>query len=308
MPLQRTKTTAYRVINAEADHLPGVAADWFDGVAVVSLYDSPRLPAEKEMVSAVQEALHPVAIYLKRRPREAATITDAEREARAPDSPVSGAPIPERVVLENGLRYLIRPGQGLAVGLYLDMRDARNWVRLQAESKRVLNCFAYTCGFSVAARAGRAERVVNVDLSRKSLDWGEENARLNGQKAERRDFISGDVFDWLARFRKKGELFDTVILDPPSFATTRAGAFSAASDWSRLIEQACGALRPSGLLLACCNLSSLSEERFQRLAERGFAQASRRANLRQPLFPSRIDFPAPPGKTAPLKILAYEVR
>src|SRR5207248_9319272 len=101
-----------------------------------------------------------------------------------------------------------------SVGLYLDAREVRAWVREHAAGKLALNCFSYTCGYAVAALAGGARRVVNVDISRRVLDWGAENAELNGQAVSRRDYIAGDVFEWLDRFAKKGEVFDLVILDP----------------------------------------------------------------------------------------------
>src|SRR5690606_23072127 len=111
----------------------------------------------------------------------------------------------------NGLRFIICPGQGLSVGLYLDMRDGRQWVRGQVAGRTVLNCFAYTCAFGVYSHAGGAARVVNLDLSRRVLDWGEENLRRNGVEPRRIDHIAGDTFDWLGRFQKKGEQFDCVI-------------------------------------------------------------------------------------------------
>ncbi len=301
-------TNAYRLLNAEAEGVPGVTIDWFDGVAVASLYDAPGMPSGQQIASALEQSLRPRAVYLKRRPRNAARVDDAEKRALAPEAPLAGHPVGEHIVAENYLRFLIRPAQGLAVGLYLDMRDSREWVRRQSRSKRVLNCFAYTCGFAVAALAGGAERVVNVDLSRRSLNWGENNARLNGLPVSRSDCISGDVFDWLRRFRKNGQLFDTVILDPPSFARSKKDSFSAASDWTPLVERACGVLRPSGTLLACCNLSSLSWARFERMVTRGLENVSRRGRLTCRLGPSGIDFPVPPGTAAPLKVLAHEVR
>lgn len=300
------ETTAYRLLNAEADGVPGVTIDWFDGVAVANLYDAPSMTSR--LADALEASLHPVALYIKRRPRDAARLSEADRRTAAPIAPILGEPIGERIVTENGLRFAIRPAQGLAVGLYLDMRDTRAWVRHQAKGKRVLNCFAYTCGFAVAALAGGAERVINVDLSRSSLEWGSENSRLNGQRVSREDYLPGEVFDWLARFERKAQRFEMVILDPPSFATARQRSFSAARDWASLIERACGVLQPGGVLVACCNQLSLTRPRFERLVTRGFANSRRRARVIARLGPPGIDFPVAPGKTAGLKVLAYEVR
>ena len=84
------------------------------------------------------------------------------------------------------------------------MRETRARVRAWAAGKRVLNCFAYTCGFGVAATAGGATRVLNLDLSKSALEWGKANYRANGFTPDDHDFVYGDVFDWLARLARRG--------------------------------------------------------------------------------------------------------
>jgi 23S rRNA (cytosine1962-C5)-methyltransferase len=307
-PLRKSgHTNAYRLFHADADGIPGVTVDWFDGVAVASLYRAWGTDAEKAWVAALAAELECDAVYLKRRPREASRIPPESVEALAPEEPAWGRPVAERTILENGLRYRIQPAQGLAVGLYLDMRDARQWVREQSRSRRLLNCFAYTCAFGVCAKAGGADRVVNVDLSRRALDWGEQNARLNGQPVSKEDYVSGDVFDWLGRFRKRDQRFDLVVLDPPSFATSKGTRFSASSDWPRLIERATAVVDRGGSVLACCNQASLSVQRFENMVRRGFEKSSRGATLTRRLGASEIDFPSLPGAPSALKVLAYQL-
>src|SRR5262249_4426412 len=121
-------------------------------------------------------------------------------------------------------------------------------------------------------------------------------------------YLAGEVFEWLARLERKTRRFEMVIVDPPSFATSKQRPFSAARDWPRLIESACNVLRPGGALVACCNQLSLPQARFERVVARGFGNARRRARAIARLGPSAIDFPVAPGKTAALKVLAYEVR
>lgn len=300
-------TNAYRAFHADADGVPGVTVDWFDGVCVVSLYVAWDEKTEREWLEGSAEELRPQAVYLKRRPRQASRIAKLDAQALAPERPAFGQPVAERTVLENGLRFLIRPAQGLASGLYLDMRDTRKWLRGEVQSGRVLNCFAYTCGFGICARAGGAERVVNVDLSRRALEWGQENARLNGQAVAGQDYLCGDVFDWLRRFRKRQEQFDFVVLDPPSFATAKGTQFTASSDWPRLIASASPIVERTGTVLACCNQASLPLERFERMVRRGFETASRPAALVQRLGASKLDFPSLPAKRDSLKVLAYRL-
>jgi 23S rRNA (cytosine1962-C5)-methyltransferase len=290
-------TTCFRWVDEE---LPGVTVDVFGPVAVVSLYR--EAAAEEEAALAVAlAAAHPLeAVYVKRRPREARTSGQQVADA-APVAPLWGQPVEALVAEEAGARFEIRPANGLSVGLYLDARDARAWVRAQAQGRRVLNTFSYTCGFGVAARLGGAARAVNIDASRKVLDWGERNLALNALPAERDDFLSGDAFDWLARMAKRGQGFELVILDPPGFATTKASRFSAQKDYHRLVAAA-AAVVERGLVLAMCNVEALSMADVHAHVTRGLA--SRRFEVVQRFGASAVDFRAP----STLKCLAIELR
>jgi 23S rRNA (cytosine1962-C5)-methyltransferase len=286
--------TCFRLANAEADGLPGLTADRFGDVVVLSLYRELSAQEEAAVLDAAMEAWAP---------REARVVANTGRAEVTPETAARGEQVTSCAVEENGLRYDIRPAAGLSVGLFLDMRGVRAWVQGHAAGKTVLNTFAYTCGFSVAARAGGAARVLNVDASRRVLDWGEDNHRLNGLSADRRDFVAGDVFEWLKRLGKKGESFDLVILDPPSFATTRTSRFSAARDYPALVSQAAGVLAPGGTLLACCNLSGLSAERHAASVTEGLARAGRRVKAATALSPGP-DFPSHPSGPHGLQVLA----
>jgi 23S rRNA (cytosine1962-C5)-methyltransferase len=297
------ETTAFRWVNGAADGMPGVTVDLFEDVAVVSGHDVEDL----RPVAEAAAGLVPLrAAYAKYRPKEARTV-QTEQQLRAPRTPLLGAPVEVVDVREAGLTYRIRPAAGLAVGLYLDMREARSWLRAHARGRTVLNCFAYTCGFAVAARAGGAARVVNVDLSRRSLDWGEENARLNGQAPERGDHLARDVFEWLGRLGRRGERFEVVILDPPGFARSHAGTFSAARDWPRLASAAAEVVAPAGVLLAACNVAALDARRFDAALAAGIRRAGRSAtDLARP-GPSPVDFPTPAKEEPPLKVRALRL-
>ncbi len=309
-PLLASKdTTAFRICNAEADGVPDVTVDWFDGIAVLSLYRAFEPAGERALAEALLETTGARSVYLKRRPREARVVANVARPEVAPPEPLVGEAVESVIAKENGLQFLIRPGQGLPTGLYLDMRDVRDWLRRdgRVQGRTVLNTFAFTCAFGLYAHAGGAQRVVNLDLSRRVLDWGEENLRLNGGEPDRRDHLSGDCFDWLQRLAKKGERFDVVILDPPSFSTSRGGPFprfSAAKDYPRLAELAARVVAPRGLLLAACNLEELRPDRFERMCLQGLSAAGRRLSRVEPLGASPIDFPTPPGAVPPLKVRA----
>ena len=289
-------TTCFRWIDGE---LNGVTVDVFGSVAVLSFY---REATSEEARRLGELMLGTVSsVYVKYRPREAKRAANEAVETLAPVEPIAGAAAPEVLVRELGLDFVIRPSNGLSVGLYLDAREARRWVRANAKGRRVLNLFSYTCGFGVAARLGGAARAANVDASRKVLDWGEENLSKNGVAPERFDFIAGDSFDWLARFAKKQEQFDLIVLDPPGFATTKTSRFTAARDYHQLVSAAERVLAPKGLLLSMCNVEALSVTEFEGHVQRGLgARKSRRVTS---FGASDVDFSQPGA----LKCLADEV-
>ncbi len=299
-------TNAYRLCNAAGDDLEGLTIDRFADVLVVSLYEDIG-NLEPELLECIAAIYQPKSIYLKRRPKEARVVSNTQRSELAPEAAAWGVDTPEIVVLENGIRFLIRPGTDLSVGVFLDMRDTRAWLRQHIGEARVLNCFSYTCGFGVAASLGSSSRVVNLDLSRKVLNWGQENYRLNGLAPKDMDFISGDSFEWFKRFERRGDTFDAIILDPPSFATSKTSRFSASSNYDQLVYQAVQSLETGGLLLACCNHAKLSRLQFKKAIQTGLQNANRGYNLLKSLSQSSLDFPVLDTEEAPLKVFTFEI-
>ena len=160
--------------------------------------------------------------------------------------------------------------------MFGDARPAREWVRQHAPGgARVLNTFSYTCGFGLNAALAGAGSVKNLDLSRKVLRWGQANYALSGLAAPDQDFLYGDVFDWLSRLGKRGETFELVILDPPSFARSRAGVWRSERDYARLLKLAAGVTAPGGQVLALCNHAGVSGRAFDKMLAAGAVQAGR---------------------------------
>jgi len=214
---------------------------------------------------------------------------------------VWGAPRAEVEVEENGVRYEVRPDSGVSVGLFLDMREVRQWLRGASRGETVLNLFAYTCSFGVAAAVGSADRVVNVDVSRPYLDWGKTNYALNDLAVRERDFIYGDAFDWLNRFARRQERFDVVIVDPPSFSST---PFSVTRDYSRLVAAAASVVNGGGVLLVASNHAATSDRRFDAWVDEGLGRANREGHLIRRWCEPSTDFPVAVGQHAYLKVRA----
>jgi len=196
-------TTAYRLLNGAGDGLPGLTVDRYGEVVVANLYD--RCPAREDtLVVTLAGTTGARAVYVKRRPRSATRLSTAQVAALAPATPAWGTAVDEILVREHGLRFLIRPGAGLSTGLFLDMRETRARARELADGRTVLNLFAYTCAFGVAAAVGGAARVLNVDVERPALEWGQQNYHLNGLSPDPYDFVHGNAFDWLHRLARRG--------------------------------------------------------------------------------------------------------
>lgn len=266
--------------------------DRFDDVAVIHATSA----AASEVLRPEVERVCPTA-YLKVHARTA-------REYVAQAAPLWGPPRDEVTVLEHGTRYLVRPNVGLTVGLFLDMREVRQWLRSLARDRSVLNLFAYTCSLGVCASLGGANRVVNIDVSRPYLEWGKANYALNGLSVDPRDFIYGDALDWLGRFARRSETFDLVIVDPPSFSTT---PFSVTRDYPRLVALAARVLSPRGTLLGATNHAQTAGPRFEQWLDDGLAAAGRRGKERARWHEPSADFPVPRGQHPYLKVRAIEL-
>lgn len=160
-----------------------------------------------------------------------------------------GEPCEKQVVQENGLKFQVFPALFQNTGLFLDMRNGRRWVREHSQGLRVLNLFAYTCGFSVAALAGSAAKVVNVDMSKRALSIGRENHRLNGQDLSRVQFMGLNLFKSWSRIRKSGP-YDLIIIDPPSY---QPGSFVAVKDYQKVLKRLPQLMASGACVLACHN-------------------------------------------------------
>jgi len=298
------QTTFYRLLS-DFETVGTLTLERIGPVGVLSLYREFTPTQELELARQIVDLTPLETVYLKRRPREARHRANVEREVLNPLEPLLGPGVPELEALENGVRFLFRPGADLSIGLFSDMRGGRRWLRQNARGK-VLNTFAYTCGLGLSA-ALSGHTVKNLDASRKVLEWGMENCRLNALEPDPQDFIYGDVFDWLGRLSKRGERFETVVLDPPSFARgqfagKQGGVFRVERDYSSLVELALKCLTSEGVLMACTNHAGLSARAFEKQVFEGFARAGRDFKILERLGAG----PDYPGEGA-LKIVALEV-
>ena len=247
--LRQSGTTAYRIVDGIGDDLPDWVIDDFNGNWLIGLKPGQNIPT-----------LDPLLGY-----RSLYGKVLSNQEKKAPIF-LDGEPVAERfLVQEHGLKFWVDFQAGYSQGIFLDQRLNRQRLRKCSAGRTVLNTFAYTCAFGVAAAVSGAS-TINIDLSRAYLDWGREDYLANDIESQRHEFLYGDVFDWLKRFAKKGRRFDLIILDPPTFSRDRNGrVFRVESDYAELLELALSVSAKDGQLLCCTNSHGLSRAGFEKI-------------------------------------------
>ena len=225
--------------------LEQLTVDWMQGVLLVSLFKEPEATQLQALKHLLQSEFSAYTVALQHRYLPQSTTEW-----------LSGTPVDELTITEGGLRYLIDLGKKQNSGLFLDMRYGRNWVREHAEGQRVLNLFAYTCGFSVAAIEGGADHVVNLDMARGALSRGRDNHRLNDHDLSKVTFLGHDLFKSWAKVTNSGP-YDLVIIDPPSF---QKGSFLLTKDYQRVLRRLPDLLTAQGTVLACMNDPAFGED------------------------------------------------
>lgn len=309
-PLER-RTTAFRLVNEEGDALPGLAVDVYGEHLVAQLYASEEWgrPGRRERLLDALGALGFDGTYLKLRPKQANVLVDTRREELAPTEPVRGRAAPaDLVVHEEGVPHAVRLGDGLSTGIFLDQRLNRRLVRETSRGASVANLFSYTCAFSVVAALGGAARTVSVDASLAALERGRAGFALAGVAlGGEHTFVGEDAFAWLARTAKRDERFDLVILDPPSYSSTKKRRFVAESDYDELVALAAAVVAPGGRVLACCNHRGMARQRLRRLVHEG-ARAAGREVVQLKDLPDAPDFPGARGRDPHMKSVLLTLR
>jgi 23S rRNA (cytosine1962-C5)-methyltransferase len=192
----------------------------------------------------------------------------------------------ETFALENSLKYRLNFLNNQNIGFFPDMKIGREFVRDNAQGKKVLNLFAYTCPFSVAAIAGGAKSVVNVDMSKGALSTGRENHRLNALDPRSSQYMPYNILNSWSRIRKAGP-YDLIIIDPPSF---QKGSFAATSDYAKIIRRLKELAADSCTVLSALNAPELGTEFIRTLFKENapeFAFVGRLENMES--FPSDDD-------------------
>jgi 23S rRNA (cytosine1962-C5)-methyltransferase len=252
-------TDAVRLVHGESDGLPGILADRYADTVVVQLLSAGAERWREALADALMNVTGAARVW------ERSDADVRELEGLTPRAGLlRGAPLAGSLTIhEHGLMFGIEVQTGHKTGFYLDQRDNRVRLRALAKNCDVLDCFSYTGGFAFNALAGGARSVTAVESSGPALESARANAAANGFASA--EWVEGDVFETLRRFRDRGRRFDLIVLDPPKLAPTAAHAERAARAYKDINLLGFKLLRPGGLLMTFSCSGGVSADLFQKI-------------------------------------------
>jgi len=271
------RTDAFRLLSSAIDAPRGIDLDIYAHAAVMNVHEdaAPRDADHASLARTALDSLAPLnirAVYLKPFARDRSRMGGQLPAAVTDPTPAAGEPIAEALTIrELDWSLEVRLYDGLSTGLFLDQRDNRAFVRQwcaaragepNAPTMNVLNTFAYTCAFSIAAATAGA-LTTSVDVSGRYLDWGKRNFALNAIDLAPHRFAKMDTFEFIAYSQRKSLRYDLIILDPPSFGSgsKKRGhkPWSSLEGFPRLIRESASLLNPRGVIFASTNTRELCQ-------------------------------------------------
>jgi 23S rRNA (cytosine1962-C5)-methyltransferase len=268
-------TTAYRLVHAESDYLPGLVVDRYGEWLIVQFLTLGVERRRDEIVAALIDLLAPRGVYER-------SDVDVRAKEGLPlrAGPLWGEEPPELVeVLENGHRFLVDVRQGHKTGFYLDQRENRARLPAYCNGSDVLDVFAYTGGFAVYAAGARASSVTLVESSAPALELARRNLALYDGSPGSVECVEGDVFSVLRGYRAQDRRFDVVVVDPPKFAHSEREVKRAARAYKDVNLLAFRLLRPGGTLFTFSCSGSVSADLFQKIVFGAAVDAAREAQI-----------------------------
>ena len=288
-------TNAMRLVNAESDGLPGVVADFYAGFVVCQL-TSAGADARRDEIASALMTYAPFC-------RGVAERLDIDSRAKEglPTEPafrvLAGEEPPELIeIFEGPCKFLVDVRKGHKTGFYLDQRDARATVGPLANGGEVLNCFSYTGGFGLYARACGAAKVTQVDISADALALAKKNEGLVHLCGTTMEYVEADVFKFLRTCRDEGRAFDLIVLDPPKFAASKSQVMKAARGYKDINLLAMKLLKKGGVLATFSCSGAMTPELFDRVLAEAAHDAGRSFQVIArtgpgPDHPVGLDFP-----------------
>ena len=274
-------TNAVRLVNAESDGLPGVVADYYAGWVVCQFTSAGAEFWKKEIAAALMKFAPFCTGVAERtdvdvREKEGLNTEPQGRGEGVGFGILVGEEPPELVeIAEGNVKFLVDVRKGHKTGFYLDQRDARAAVGALANGMDVLNCFSYTGGFGLFARAAGAASVTQVDISKDALSLAKKNEALGHFCGTKMDYVEADVFQFLRKCRDTGRKFDMIVLDPPKFASVKSQVMKAARGYKDINLLAMKLLKPNGVLATFSCSGAMLEELFDKVLAEAAQDAGR---------------------------------
>ncbi|MBR3725315.1 MAG: class I SAM-dependent rRNA methyltransferase [Bacteroidales bacterium] len=274
-------TNVFRLVHAEGDFLPGLVCDWYNGVLVMQAHSvgMHRLFPMLTQLATEQLKVHGIKSVFD---KSSATVPGGSE-----DCYLWGIEPQEWEITEQGRRMLINFFEGQKTGFFIDQRENRNLVASLAKGHRVLNCFGYTGGFSLAALGGGAEYVETVDISKKAIELCNRNVELNFGSQSPHSGVVADVLKYLDSIENR---FDLIILDPPAFAKNHRSLQHGLKGYRSINQRAMEKIAPGGLLLTFSCSQAVSVEEFKTVCFTAAANAHRQVRIVRQL-PHAMDHP-----------------
>jgi 23S rRNA (cytosine1962-C5)-methyltransferase len=282
-PETNDNKSAYRLINAESDYLPGLVvdryADWLVLQALTLHIDQQKGMIARLLLEIFDERHDSISGIYER--------SDVDVRKKEGLQEVKGVlwgnqPPASVTIREGNVQFLVDIQRGHKTGFYLDQERNRNLVYdlIDSLQSRMLNLFSYTGGFGIHGAFGGMERIVNVDASREALEWAEQNVKLNTPMDENRfEFIQADVFDYLRDIAAEKAQFDVVVCDPPKFAQSAQQVEKAARGYKDLNLNAFKVIKPGGYLMTFSCSGAISRDLFQKIVFGALADSGRQAQI-----------------------------
>ncbi|GGA98024.1 class I SAM-dependent rRNA methyltransferase [Macrococcus hajekii] len=249
-------TNAFRVYNGEGDGLGGFTVDNYDGHFLIQWYSKGIYQYKDEVVESLREVFQYTTLHEKLRfDHNVPTHRVSEENVEFPI-----------IIKENNLFYTIHFEDGPMTGIFLDQRDVRSKIMTLPleEGQSMLNLFAYSGGFSVAAAKNGME-TVSVDIAKRSLELIEQNFALNEINIDQQLLYTMDVFDMMKYCKRKRMRFDLIVIDPPSFSRAKKKRFSVKDNYDELIEGALSILNQNGYMVLSTNASNFTLAQFKKM-------------------------------------------
>ncbi|HLO89954.1 MAG TPA: class I SAM-dependent rRNA methyltransferase [Lentimicrobium sp.] len=265
-------SNAYRLVFSEADGLPGIVIDYYNGVAVIQAHSLGMYLVRDQICEALLKLYNTELIAVYDKSSEAMAKSGAESEG---DGFLYGS-IDELIVRENGHRFLIDFIKGQKTGFFLDQRDNRALLGKYSSNKKVLNVFCYTGGFSMYALAAGASHVTSLDASKKAIDALENNLLLNAGYKGTHTSIVADAKVWLPGM---DDDYDIIVLDPPAFAKRQSDRHKALQGYKFINQTAISKIKPGGLLFTFSCSQAISNEQFSSMIMASAIEARRNVRI-----------------------------